>query len=123
MKRTFLREAGLAAAEAIKDVHLLGLVEVIDSELVQVIEHFGGDRAVDFAPPEVLVRGALLHNPLVFRGTAGEFASIDSEGTIGGNGALRGDGTEHDGLSPKMKGLPVSKLTSLFSFSWRLISG
>ena len=77
----------VGAGEGVDDVEVLR-VEVRDDLLAQPLEVLLGDRLVDGAPPDPLLRAGLADDELVLRRAAGEAAGVDDERPALGEPAL-----------------------------------
>jgi hypothetical protein len=78
---------GVGAGERVDDVDVL-LVEVGDDLLAETVELLLGQRLVDLAPPDAVLRTGLADDELVPRRASGVAAGVDDERPTLGEDAL-----------------------------------
>ena len=69
----------VGAGEGVDDVERIARVEVLDDLRAQAVEPVLGQRMVDVAPPDAVLRAGLLDDELVLRRAPGELAGVDGE--------------------------------------------
>ena len=78
----------VGAGEGVDDVERIAPVEMLDDLRAQAVEPVLGQRMVDLAPPDAILRSGLLDDELVLRRAPGERAGVDDQRATVGQGAV-----------------------------------